>query len=156
MALKIKRGPDGEVPVLKDRGYVLTKDYLLKMIAVHERQQCGMPVIISGETGVGKTFLLETLNDIYNYTQQQKLNDWRLKLQNFMSSFPTIKYNNEEVFQNTIKTLLENDRTRYLSRVYSWFRKMEASAQNIVEVFSLIKFLPDVQRKIPPSYKEQV
>ena len=58
MALKIKRDSDGLVPVLKDRGYVLTKDYLLKMIGIHERMQCGVPVIISGETGVGKTAII--------------------------------------------------------------------------------------------------
>ena len=32
------------------------------------RYQCGMPVMIKGETGVGKTALLEMLSKLWNYS----------------------------------------------------------------------------------------
>ena len=46
----------------------MTKDFAYKMLNIHERKKCGMPVIIEGETGVGKTFLLEMLSLLWNYS----------------------------------------------------------------------------------------
>ena len=33
---------------------------------IHERKQCGIPVILEGETGVGKTALLKMLSVLWN------------------------------------------------------------------------------------------
>ena len=44
----------------------MTLDYAVKMLSIHERRNCGIPVIINGETGVGKTFLLEMLSFLWN------------------------------------------------------------------------------------------
>ena len=38
----------------------------LKMLEIHERFECGVPVIIEGETGVGKTALVEMLSILWN------------------------------------------------------------------------------------------
>ena len=46
--------------------YVLTLDYAVKMLDIHERLQCGIPVVIEGETGVGKTALVEMLSKLWN------------------------------------------------------------------------------------------
>jgi hypothetical protein len=43
------------------------------MLNMHERYKCGVPVIIEGETGVGKTFLLEMLSRLWN---QSHLHNW--------------------------------------------------------------------------------
>ena len=45
------------------------------MLDIHERFECGIPVIIEGETGVGKTALVEMLSILWN---QSLLGDWRL------------------------------------------------------------------------------
>ncbi|CAM9251391.1 unnamed protein product, partial [Phaeothamnion confervicola] len=42
-------------------GYVVTADTLLKMLSILLRLQCGMPVIIMGETGCGKSALVRNL-----------------------------------------------------------------------------------------------
>ena len=47
----------------------------LQMLEIHERFECGIPVIIEGETGVGKTALVEMLSVLWN---QSLLGDWRL------------------------------------------------------------------------------
>ena len=44
------------------------------MLNIHERRQCGIPVIIEGETGVGKTALIEMLSKLWNHAL---INDWR-------------------------------------------------------------------------------
>ena len=52
--------------IIDDCNYVLTLDYTVKMLTIHERNTCGMPVIIKGETGVGKTALMEMLSQLWN------------------------------------------------------------------------------------------
>ena len=46
--------------------YVLTLDFTVKMLNIHERYKCGVPAIIEGETGVGKTALVKMLSDLWN------------------------------------------------------------------------------------------
>ena len=48
---------------------------LLQMLEIHERFECGIPVIIEGETGVGKTALVKMLSILWN---QSLLGDWRM------------------------------------------------------------------------------
>ena len=57
----------GHIDLLEDMQYVMTLDYAVKMLTIHERRLCGIPVVIKGETGVGKTFLLETLSALWNH-----------------------------------------------------------------------------------------
>ena len=47
------------------------------MLSVHERLKSGMPVIISGETGVGKTFLFETLSKLYSEAHIESFQLWK-------------------------------------------------------------------------------
>ena len=59
---------DGRLKPIDDAGYVLTLDYTLKMLNIHERYRCGVPVIIEGETGVGKTALVQMLSVLWNHS----------------------------------------------------------------------------------------
>ena len=59
--------------IVNDSAYVLTLDYTIKMLNIHERHECGIPVIIEGETGVGKTALVEMLSKLWN---QSLLLEW--------------------------------------------------------------------------------
>lgn len=65
---------DGRLTAIDDSAYVLTLDYAIKMLDIHERFKCGVPVIIEGETGVGKTALVEMLSRLWN---QSLLLEWR-------------------------------------------------------------------------------
>ena len=47
-----------------DQSYVVTSDNLIKMFAIQTRFQCGIPVIIIGETGCGKTRLIRYMCDL--------------------------------------------------------------------------------------------
>ena len=38
------------------------------MLEIHERLECGIPVIIEGETGVGKTALVEMLSVLSSHS----------------------------------------------------------------------------------------
>ncbi|XP_059932798.1 E3 ubiquitin-protein ligase rnf213-alpha-like isoform X3 [Gadus macrocephalus] len=51
-------------PLDPDETYELTTDNILKILAIHMRFRCGIPVIIMGETGCGKTRLIKYLCDL--------------------------------------------------------------------------------------------
>ncbi|CAL8304474.1 unnamed protein product [Lota lota] len=59
-ATKFNRNGD----VDPDPTYELTADNVRKMLAIHMRFRCGIPVIIMGETGCGKTRLVRFLCDL--------------------------------------------------------------------------------------------
>ncbi|XP_016095221.1 E3 ubiquitin-protein ligase rnf213-alpha-like isoform X1 [Sinocyclocheilus grahami] len=52
-------------PLDPDETYELTTDNILKMLAIHMRLRCGIPVIIMGETGCGKTRLIKFLCEMH-------------------------------------------------------------------------------------------
>ena len=64
----MEKQEDGQerLPLIDESGYVLTLDYTIKMLSIHERRECRMPVIIEGETGVGKSALVEMLSKLWN------------------------------------------------------------------------------------------
>ena len=47
---------------------------IVQMLMIHELRQCGIPVIIEGETGVGKTALINVLSKLWNHTL---IDEWR-------------------------------------------------------------------------------
>lgn len=52
--------------IFDENEFVLTLDFALKMLNIHERRECKLPVILEGETGVGKTALIEMLSKLWN------------------------------------------------------------------------------------------
>ena len=53
-----------EYPYDPDDTYVLTVDNLIKILAIQMRFRCGIPVVIMGETGCGKTRLIRYMCDL--------------------------------------------------------------------------------------------
>ncbi|XP_077973940.1 E3 ubiquitin-protein ligase rnf213-alpha-like isoform X3 [Styela clava] len=56
--------PDSKTVFDPDPSYELTTDNVLKMIAIYMRFRCKIPVIIMGETGCGKTRMIEFMNSL--------------------------------------------------------------------------------------------
>ena len=83
-ALNISLDENGLLSEIDRSEYVLTLDYTIKMLNIHERFKCGMPVIIEGETGVGKTALLEMLSKLWN---QSLLLEWKKQLGRIIDFF---------------------------------------------------------------------
>eukprot|EP00118_Oscarella_pearsei_P018100 m.183495 g.183495 ORF g.183495 m.183495 type:complete len:3839 (+) comp39307_c0_seq2:3960-15476(+) len=52
--------------ILEQKKYVLTQDFCYKIILLHERKRSKMPVIFEGETGAGKTYMLDTYAALMN------------------------------------------------------------------------------------------
>ena len=70
--------------LIDEHKYVMTLDYAVKMLSVHERSKCGVPVIINGETGVGKTFLLEMLSLLWNQPILSAINEQKNTFQELL------------------------------------------------------------------------
>ena len=73
---------EGRLKLIDECDYVLTLDFASKMTNIHERRKCGIPVIIEGETGVGKTFLIEMLSKLWNYKYACKLKFFKEEMLN--------------------------------------------------------------------------
>ena len=82
-----------KLKIIDDNSYVLTLDYTLKMVNIHERRECGMPVIIEGETGVGKTELLKMLSKLWNYSWEVQWSKQKEELQTLLVDIQKSKLN---------------------------------------------------------------
>ena len=70
--------------VLDKENYVLTLDFTMKMLSINERRVCGVPVVLEGETGVGKTALIEILSKLWNYSQEKWIQLWKERFVDFI------------------------------------------------------------------------
>ena len=83
-ALDIPLTKEDRLSPVDDSQYVLTLDFALKMLNVHERAEGGVPVIIEGETGVGKTALIEMLSKLWNYSLFSTWNVYKDRIMDFI------------------------------------------------------------------------
>ena len=95
---------DGRLKQIDEANYVLTLDYTLKMLNIHERYRCGVPVIIEGETGVGKTALVQMLSALWNHS--------------LLSSWITEKGRIHELLTQRIGELSEDSCENYMVSVF--------------------------------------
>ena len=65
-ALGLPAEEGNRLSAIDEAQYVLTLDYTIKMLNINERYECGVPVIIKGETGVGKTALVDMLSRLWS------------------------------------------------------------------------------------------
>ena len=81
-AFNIPLTNEGVIKLMVDEKFILTRDFFRKLLNIHERRKCRIPVIIQGETGVGKTFLVEFLSKLWNFSwlSHLKLQRKRLKV----------------------------------------------------------------------------
>ena len=71
---------------IDEENYVLTLDFTIKMLQIHERYECGEPVIIQGETGVGKTALVRMLSKLWTVSLDMELKRLRERVLEFLHS----------------------------------------------------------------------
>ena len=67
------RGPNGSerISCIDDNKFVLTLDFVMKLLNIHERVACHIPCVIEGETGVSKT----ALTKMYSILRNSSLNE---------------------------------------------------------------------------------
>ena len=56
----------GRLACIDDNGFVLTLDFVMKLLNIHERVICRIPCVIEGETGVSKTALTKMYSILRN------------------------------------------------------------------------------------------
>jgi hypothetical protein len=57
---------------IDDRGFILTLDFTMKLLNIHERVACRVPCLLEGETGVSKTALTKMYSILRNASLAQK------------------------------------------------------------------------------------
>ena len=56
---------------IDDHGFILTLDFTIKLLNIHERVVCGLPCVVEGETGVSKTALTKMYSILRNAAMGQ-------------------------------------------------------------------------------------
>ena len=71
LGIPLHEDPDGKqrLKCIDDNRFVLTLDFCLKLLNIHERVSCGVPCIMEGETGVSKTALTKMYSILINSQQ---------------------------------------------------------------------------------------
>ena len=83
-ALNIPLNDIKRLAPIDEENYVLTLDFTIKMLQIHERYECGEPVIIQGETGVGKTALIQMLSKLWNVSFDMELKQLKERMLEFL------------------------------------------------------------------------
>ena len=93
--------------LIAEEEYVLTVDFLRKMINIHERRMCRFPVVIVGETGVGMTKLLEFLSKLWDMTMHKAYYSTLDSIVNIITKQIDMIFNSRFQFENnTYESLL--------------------------------------------------
>ena len=72
-ALGIALDKNGRIAALDEQGFVITLDFLLKLLNIHERVACRIPCLMEGETGVSKTALTKMYANLVNTAARSEL-----------------------------------------------------------------------------------
>jgi hypothetical protein len=71
-AMNLKLDSNGRIPAIDEHRFVLTLDFVLKLLNIHERVACRIPCIMEGETGVSKTALTNMYSILVNEAEKEK------------------------------------------------------------------------------------
>lgn len=97
---------ESQLSVIDDAKYVLTLENVLKMLIIHEHYECGIPLIIKGDIGVGKAAIVEMLSQLQNYAL---LHLWNKELSSILETISDLLKNKCEdssiVYQQCLQTL---------------------------------------------------
>ena len=70
------------------------------MLEVNERYWANLPVIIEGETGVGKTFLIEMMSDLWNLSLLERWKRTKYRLWYNIYEICQGKFNSNKKWSN--------------------------------------------------------
>ena len=126
----------GHIDLLDKKEYVMTLDYAVKMLTIHERRLCGVPVVIKGESGVGKTFLLETLSSLWNHALLADLELKRSRLKDALNDDLSEAINS----------------TSYASKA----KEIDDALNNEVMSIDTLKFIINLKPPHLPKYVEKL
>ena len=74
LGVKLHEKSNGErhLRCIDEEGFVLTLDFTIKLLSIHERVACRVPCIIEGETGVSKTALTKMYGILQNSASREQ------------------------------------------------------------------------------------
>jgi hypothetical protein len=95
LSIPLTQGENGNevLQCIEDQKFVLTLDFTLKLLNIHEHVSCGTPCVMEGETGVSKTALTKMYSILVN-SQQMRIASESTKetlaliLRQLVTSFP--------------------------------------------------------------------
>ncbi|CAM4822618.1 unnamed protein product [Rotaria magnacalcarata] len=117
--------------VIHETKFILTENFAYKLFHVHERKLTKLALIIEGDTGVGKTFLLK----FYSLLLNSKTTSDPLQ----KSIIPKISENSHEFLLKIIETMIEKEANilnGFLQSIRPKILGLEKDEENEVELLS--------------------
>jgi energy-coupling factor transporter ATP-binding protein EcfA2 len=118
-------------------GYVFTPDNYFKMVMINIKIMAGIPVILMGETGCGKTFLIRMMSQIYSKkkvkkgSKEEKVKKEILKIKNIHAGITEediIKFMKENVIEEAKKLDKLNKQQKELNeKIWVFFDEINTS-----------------------------
>ena len=112
----------GRLQCIDDNRFVLTLDFVIKMLNMHERISCRIPCIIEGETGVSKTALTKMYSILRNSSLTQKLQeDTDKELQSIVDNLKKMNLiedsNDETSSKDNLRAAIKNSSSENLGTI---------------------------------------
>ena len=124
MGIRLQGNDNNRLSLIDNEKYVLTSDFVMKMININERRLCGVPVIIEGETGVGKTELMRILSLLWKIPYQHNMDRWK------------------SIFHEALNDKLADEDEKYVGELFSIVEKVGLSCTE----FSKVDLLNDLDK----------
>ena len=121
--------------IIQETKFILTENFAYKLFHVHERKLTKLALIIEGDTGVGKTFLLKFYSLLLN---SKNRND-----PNHQDTIPCIVENSNKFLRNFIETQVENQDNLLNSFLQQIKPKLNALANDDLNEESLTLIIDD-------------
>ena len=117
-------GESKRLSLIDNEKYVLTSDFVMKMININERRMCGVPVIIEGETGVGKTELMRILSFLWKIPYEISMDRWK------------------SIFHENLNDRLAEEDEKFVTELFSIVEKVGLSCTE----FAKVDLLKDIDK----------
>ena len=146
MNLKLS-GTDNRLKIFDEQGFVLTLDFTMKLLQIHERVVCGLPCVIEGETGVSKTALTWMYSLLINQSKMEEvaaeLHTNRQELNDFLADHG-LSVNDVESIQDgqvadDLRTMI-TERSAARSEVFADLQNAELSTRIDKDLALLVKW----------------
>ena len=123
------QGESKRLSLIDNEKYVLTSDFVMKMININERRLCGVPVIIEGETGVGKTELMRILSLLWKIPYEINMERWK------------------SIFHEALNDKLADEDEKFVGELFSIVEKVGLSCTEFAKT-DLLKDLDKLEQMV--------
>ena len=128
MGLTMQKRDDGKtfLEAIDKNNFVLTLDFTMKLLNIHERIECRIPCIMEGETGVSKTALTRMFSILRNSALQERADLQTLTSLERVASHLGLNESNKDSISASIYSIMKEGSSNTISSDVDVARQVES------------------------------